>query len=240
MGRGSMPGSAPLTDDELERLAAFLGSIDNEEALSLEGLDGFFCALIAGPELVMPSEYLPVVWGGELPDENAFASEEEANALLGLMMQHWNAIAAEFERDGVYLPLLDEADERGVPGRKWARGFMRGVVMRRHSWAEMFTDPNEGQLMTIPMVAGEIDPAFPKEVLPAEETDKLSVWMAAGAGRAYRRFAQQRRALARAAREERTVRRMDPKVGRNDPCPCGSGKKYKQCCGRSDAPPTVH
>ncbi|NLG13483.1 MAG: preprotein translocase subunit SecA [Lentisphaerae bacterium] len=29
-----------------------------------------------------------------------------------------------------------------------------------------------------------------------------------------------------------TVRRQQPKVGRNDPCPCGSGKKYKQCCGR--------
>lgn len=29
-----------------------------------------------------------------------------------------------------------------------------------------------------------------------------------------------------------TVRRSQPKVGRNDPCPCGSGKKYKQCCGR--------
>jgi uncharacterized protein YecA (UPF0149 family) len=28
-----------------------------------------------------------------------------------------------------------------------------------------------------------------------------------------------------------TVRRAAPKVGRNDPCPCGSGKKYKKCCG---------
>ena len=28
------------------------------------------------------------------------------------------------------------------------------------------------------------------------------------------------------------VRRSEPKVGRNDPCPCGSGKKYKKCCGR--------
>jgi len=28
-----------------------------------------------------------------------------------------------------------------------------------------------------------------------------------------------------------TVRRAEPKVGRNDPCPCGSGKKYKKCCG---------
>ncbi|MEE0515776.1 MAG: SEC-C metal-binding domain-containing protein, partial [Emergencia sp.] len=30
-----------------------------------------------------------------------------------------------------------------------------------------------------------------------------------------------------------TYRRDQPKVGRNDPCPCGSGKKYKNCCGRS-------
>ncbi|MCL1816725.1 MAG: SEC-C metal-binding domain-containing protein [Clostridiales bacterium] len=28
-----------------------------------------------------------------------------------------------------------------------------------------------------------------------------------------------------------TVQRIEPKVGRNDPCPCGSGKKYKRCCG---------
>ena len=31
----------------------------------------------------------------------------------------------------------------------------------------------------------------------------------------------------------RTVVRDEPKVGRNDPCPCGSGKKYKNCCGRN-------
>ena len=32
---------------------------------------------------------------------------------------------------------------------------------------------------------------------------------------------------------DRTVRREEPKVGRNDPCPCGSGKKYKNCHGRN-------
>ncbi len=29
----------------------------------------------------------------------------------------------------------------------------------------------------------------------------------------------------------KTIRKKTPKVGRNDPCPCGSGKKYKKCCG---------
>ena len=38
-------------------------------------------------------------------------------------------------------------------------------------------------------------------------------------------------ALAAASRAQPVVRDA-PKVGRNDPCPCGSGKKYKKCCGR--------
>ena len=33
----------------------------------------------------------------------------------------------------------------------------------------------------------------------------------------------------------KTLRRAQPKVGRNDPCPCGSGKKYKKCCGATAA-----
>ena len=32
---------------------------------------------------------------------------------------------------------------------------------------------------------------------------------------------------------DRTIRNDEPKVGRNDPCPCGSGKKYKNCCGKN-------
>ncbi len=39
---------------------------------------------------------------------------------------------------------------------------------------------------------------------------------------------------AQAAAKQKTVRRDQPKVGRNDPCPCGSGKKYKKCHGREE------
>jgi len=35
--------------------------------------------------------------------------------------------------------------------------------------------------------------------------------------------------------EQKTVVREGPKVGRNDPCPCGSGKKYKKCHGAAEA-----
>ena len=39
--------------------------------------------------------------------------------------------------------------------------------------------------------------------------------------------------IAKKYKQSKTVRRAAPKVGRNDPCPCGSGKKYKHCCGRN-------
>jgi SEC-C motif domain protein len=48
------------------------------------------------------------------------------------------------------------------------------------------------------------------------------------------RFVQEDGRWAYAGQEEKapvTVRREGPKIGRNDPCPCGSGKKYKKCCG---------
>ena len=34
------------------------------------------------------------------------------------------------------------------------------------------------------------------------------------------------------SKEKPKPKRTGPKVGRNEPCPCGSGKKYKQCCGK--------
>ena len=45
----------PMTDDELDRLGGFLKSCKGGKAMNLEELDGFFAALIAGPEPVMPS-----------------------------------------------------------------------------------------------------------------------------------------------------------------------------------------
>lgn len=52
----------PLTHEEFERLADFLGS-SGPAAMNIETLDGYFAALIAGPDMVMPSEYLSQIWG---------------------------------------------------------------------------------------------------------------------------------------------------------------------------------
>ncbi len=89
------------------------------------------------------------------------------------------------------------------------------------------------------------------EALTKEKEDELLQWMFAGATRAYRHFADARREFADALYDDpleeeevddyypETYVRPEPKVGRNEPCPCRSGKKYKKCCGASE-PGTAH
>jgi tRNA splicing ligase len=77
----------PLTDAELDQLAEFLKSCKSGKGMNVEQLDGFFAALIAGPETVMPSEYYSEVFGGEMSDTCDFRCLDEANEILGLMCQ---------------------------------------------------------------------------------------------------------------------------------------------------------
>src|SRR5271169_1140052 len=98
----------PLTDAELDRLGDFLKRCKGGRAMNLEELDGFFAALIAGPEAVMPSEYNREVFGGEMSEACEFSSLEEANEIFGLMMRHWNTVAGTLFTGEVYVPLLLE------------------------------------------------------------------------------------------------------------------------------------
>lgn len=233
-----MSGTGPqaLSEAEIEQLAERLAAYPG--ALSLEAVDGLFCALIASPRLILPSDYLPVVLGDS--PEGAFESMADAQETMGLLMRYWNAIAADFEKESIHLAYVLEPGSEGITGRDWARGYMRGTRLSPEGWNRIFGDDREGLVLTIPVVAGEVDPDWPKEPMTAEKSDELLQSMLAGAARAYRYFKSDRQAQAGASAAARTPRtapfeREGPKVGRNDPCPCGSGKKYKKCCGRTES-----
>ena len=138
-------GERPLTDADYDRLADALNRFHGERAMNLEQLDGFFAALICGPDLVRPSEYLPEIWGGgEMADEEAFASQPQLKDFLDLVMRHWNAIAKTLQSGDVHLPLLLE-DEHGIThANDWAQGFLRGMALRRANWGELLKDEDEG------------------------------------------------------------------------------------------------
>ena len=222
----------PLTEAERDRLRQFLKNCKGGEAMNIEKMDGFFAALVAGPETVMPSEYLSEVFGGEKEDAHQFESVEEANDILALMMRHWNDIAGTLSKGEVHLPLLLEDENGEKHGNDWARGFIRGTGLCHDGWAELLADDDQGGCM-IPMLMlhheHDKDPALrPKPIAP-EQRKEIIESMAAGLGEAYRYFMQHRKPDVSTRGPQH--RRPGSKIGRNDPCPCGSGKKYKRCCG---------
>jgi len=220
-----------LTDAEMDRLTEFLESCKGH-AMNLEELDGFFAALIAGPEVVPPSEYLPEVFGGEMSETCAFETLDQARDILGLIMRHWNSIARTLDSGDVHIPILLEDENGRFQGNDWARGFMRGVHMRHEAWTEVIADDEQcAWMLPVLMLYHEHDndPDLRPEPIGPEKRDEIIALMAAGIVRAYRYF--------RSGRQPRpAISSVDPphhrdKIGRNDPCPCGSGKKYKRCCG---------
>lgn len=239
------PASSPARDDryfaqrlceaEIERLGARLTANAHPEALSLEAVDGFFCALIASPRLILPHEYTSVILGGTLRENGLLDDLAGVQELLALLMRHWNGIAHDLEHD-TFHARLGEPGPDGVPGRVWARGYMRGIRLAVDGWRRILHDKRDEMYSwrAIPLVAGEVYPDWPKEPLTPEQTDELQQLMPTGAVLAYRYFAEDRLEHARAAAaRSQPLERDRPKIGRNEPCSCGSGKKYKRCCGSS-------
>jgi len=85
-------------DDDLDRLDEFLMSdLVGDDAMTLSTLDGYLTGIAIGPELVMPSEWLPQVWGETYP---SFEDGQEAQEITGLIMARYNQILYELSGEG--------------------------------------------------------------------------------------------------------------------------------------------
>ena len=150
-------------------------------------------------------------------------------------MRHWNTIVASLVKGGVYVPLLPE-DENGMAhANDWARGFMCGMHMRHDRWAELVNDDeNGGCLVPMMMLCHEQDedPKMRPEPISLKKREEIIVHMTAGLLEAYQYFRKHREAEASTTLTAKP-RRSTPKLMRNELCPCGSGKKYKRCCGEA-------
>ena len=170
--------------------------------------------------------------------EDSFNAQSVLQDFLSLIMRHWNVIADTLHSGDVFLPLLLE-DEGGISrANDWAKGFLRGMELRKTDWAALLADEKHGGwLVPIFALAHEHDPDPEmrpyKRAISAEEREKLIVGAAAAVTGIYRYFEAQRLVEGQPFDDATTFRRTVPKIGRNDPCPCGSGKKFKQCCGRT-------
>ncbi len=216
------------------------------DTLRYHELQGFLFAVASAPELVKSSEWMPIVFGDHEPE---YASLEEAREVIGQLMAVYNSVNATMAEHRAALPtdcafrndpLANLEDD--APIAEWSRGFLRGHQWLEESWesyvpAEL-DDDFAAMLMTLSFFASkDLAEAFCAETKLdlAEMAAKLH-GVFADAITEYAHLGRSIHSVV-AAHDGEEARRQRVKIGRNDPCPCGSGRKYKKCCGKSQSAP---
>ncbi|MCH7991229.1 MAG: UPF0149 family protein [Gemmatimonadetes bacterium] len=236
----------PLTSRRRRALEKFMDRPGHPEGtLTYREMQGFLFAVACAPEMVVPSEWIPRIFGEDGP---LFKKPTEAEALMGGLMALFNEFAPEADGPDARLP----ADcafrkdpvanlEADAPVAKWCRGFQLGHSWLQTLWDEHLPEEFEHNLEEIVatltfFASGESAEARIAEwegserTLASLATDFRDLFPTALAS--YSRIGQ---SLFKASLKSQTARRpavASPAPTRNEPCPCGSGRKHKKCCGR--------
>lgn len=216
-----------LTFDEAarSRLIELLDAkSEAHNTMRCDEVQGFMMALLSGPDALNPTNWLPEILG----EESLFDAKERTE-IERLVM----AMAADMRMklDEKILPdLWFYEDEAGNPDfYTWCNAYLYALDIVPTDWFEA-VDQEEFEDLFYPIMAlggiyddeenGEVILHLNEKELTQLESDLPHVlldiywyWQAI-------------------INKPQTVRREGEKVGRNDPCPCGSGKKYKACCGK--------
>ena len=163
-----------LSPEEQHELAIFLQSdAVGDEAMPLWMLDGFFAAIVSGPEMLLPSQWLPVIWGDDENDAPTFADENEASTIMGLILRHYNAVNTSL-RGITFFPLFCElpGQEQRYAAEMWATGYLAGVSLGGAAWQTLLNHQRERILIEPMLVICAPPGTFDED--PTEE-EKIAV-----------------------------------------------------------------
>jgi uncharacterized protein len=217
----------------LAPLAEFLESDEErEEFFSLAELDGFLTCLAAGPDPISEAEWLPLVF----PDDaTAQEGEQRRQKLREIALGHYADIVRRLD-NGEVNPITWSFRDLSIDASDWAAGFASAMTLRQEPWNKMTNSGSGALLAPILLLCSQDLGLDETEELELEELydEDWSTLMEESAEAipssvlgivAYWRMAPaERRALS-------LQFKRDLKIGRNEPCPCGSGRKFKKCCG---------
>lgn len=216
-----------LTFDEAarSRLMELLDAkSEAHNTMRCDEVQGFMMALLSGPDALNPTNWLPEILG----EESLFDAKERTE-IERLVM----AMAADMRmklNEKILPDLWFYEDEAGNPDfYTWCNAYLYALDIVPTDWFEA-VDQEEFEDLFYPIMAlggiyddeenGEVILHLNEKELTQLESDLPHVlldiywyWQAI-------------------INKPQTVRLEGEKVGRNDPCPCGSGRKYKACCGK--------
>jgi len=224
-------------------LRAFLAHPDRPAGtLSYHEAQGFLFAVTNAPEPIPPSEWMPIIFDEQEP---VYATVDEATAIVGALMNLYNEANATVVDDHAALPadcqFLDPTianlDDNSAPIAQWCRGFIAGHDWLEESW-QAYTPGEIGEelgamLMTLSFFASkDVAEAFRQETEnPEQSLEALAETIRRVFPLAMGEYATLGRTIQHVVMDAEHEPAHSIKIGRNEPCPCGSGKKYKKCCG---------
>jgi uncharacterized protein len=232
-------------------LEAFLAASERPDGtFTYHQLQGFLFSIATAPELVLPSEWMPEIFNGS---EATYADLAEAQFILAEIMRVYNEVNAAVLGGQDLLPadctirrpVLSNL-EPDAPLSQWSQGFMAGYQWLEETWDGYVSNDPSGDLSeefgSLLMVLGFFSSrAFAQSICEELKPPKAIAATAATMRRLVPKAAAELASLGRmiaeavavADREARAPRRV-VKTRRNELCPCGSGNKYKKCCGAAN------
>jgi uncharacterized protein len=122
----------PLSEEDLDELGAFLDSDQvGPNTMRIDALHGFATAILIGPDTILPSVWIPHVWGPTDDDEPAWKNDKQFSRIMKMIFSLCNEILERFEIEGEeFEPLLMEGEHRGekyLAGEAWSSAFMQGT-----------------------------------------------------------------------------------------------------------------
>lgn len=223
-----------LDEEEFDALEAMLVSETvPADCMNLEMLDGYLAAIACAPAPIPPERWMPGVWSAD-EDNMSFGSGSGMQQAIALVLRYHNEVVTTVLAEEGWEPFCyapEEADDDAPSiGDEWAAGFDQGLECWPEEWAEGLSEEQgeaiQSRLETI-MAPWEAEDAGLAD-------DETRIGWLRDAADGVRALAAEWIALGRPGPAPveipaGTVAAGGP--GRNDLCPCGSGKKYKKCCG---------
>lgn len=242
-GADNRPMTADLNDAELDELADLLEATPEPLVpLDVPMLDGYLAGVLVQPRLIGVDEWLPPVFDAErrpLPEAADAAWRERSVALI---QRRRDALNAAISEDGWFDPVIVDVDrlppasEYEAPQSEVSRALLPWVA--GFQWAQAcFPDLEDVADDAVGAVLARLYRHLPpetddeRELVATLDREHPLRDLDAGLEDLVNATVELWDLTAKARFAVATVRRDAPKVGRNDPCPCGSGKKFKLCHG---------
>jgi uncharacterized protein len=201
--------------------------IDGEPMLLTE-LDGYLTGVVVCPELIMPGEWLPPIWGGGYGEGAPFDDPVDVQLFADMVLARYNEIIRDLGR-GKLQPIFDVDERNGdILWELWAEGFESAMALRSDSWSAIVEGDDGQAAAALSSMLEFVQVATNETSLTSMEINDLCD---AAPGLIPAHVAVLHAWRLKHAGAPSTSDNRPAKVGRNDPCPCGSGKKHKKCCG---------